>query len=456
MRAPITRSIRRLREAELAPRRHFDPGSRPRRSRSREAVPSSRGSIRSVETPATRLADADEHRRRHEDVLAALRCFVGREVSHRRGTSGRDRRAAASPRPARTRGARCPRSRGDLSEARKARRTTGARRGRPAEKLGVEPTAEPAGAARRGRCSTRRSASAHSHEERERASRARTSRTTERTARELEGRRRELAAREPEWREHDARATRLGEHLGAPARRSRRASTAHESLSATSWRRPARAEEVRSRGPGAADPRGARARRRGRSLRARAPAPQGSARSGSRGGELRGRRSRRGGRARSPARTARAGPRGRRSASGGPCDASAARRRSRTCCSCRATPTSRSWPRAASPLEDGAPDVLVEEGLALRVSRIPDRPRLGRRAREARAAELRAEAEAKARELDEVRAKRRLLERLVRRRRGAAGRPRGLARRRPRAWSSSRSGRSSRRPKRGPRSCAAR
>jgi chromosome partition protein MukB len=58
-------------------------------------------------------------------------------------------------------------------------------------------------------------------------------------------------------------------------------------------------------------------------------------------------------------------------------------------------------------------DVLVDDGLALRVSRIPAHPRLGRRAREARAVELRGEADTKARELDDARAHRRSLERLV-------------------------------------------
>lgn len=67
--------------------------------------------------------------------------------------------------------------------------------------------------------------------------------------------------------------------------------------------------------------------------------------------------------------------------------------------------------------EDAVPvgerDVAVEEGLALRVSRIPSQPRLGRRAREQRAAGLRREADAKAHECDEQRVLRRQLERLV-------------------------------------------
>jgi chromosome partition protein MukB len=61
----------------------------------------------------------------------------------------------------------------------------------------------------------------------------------------------------------------------------------------------------------------------------------------------------------------------------------------------------------------GGEDVVVREGVALRVSRIPAKPRLGRRARERRAADLRTQAEAKARELDAARGTRRMLERLL-------------------------------------------
>lgn len=56
---------------------------------------------------------------------------------------------------------------------------------------------------------------------------------------------------------------------------------------------------------------------------------------------------------------------------------------------------------------------VVEDGAVLRVSRIPTHPRLGRRARELRAAELRGAAESKAQEVVDTRALRRQLERLV-------------------------------------------
>jgi chromosome partition protein MukB len=58
-------------------------------------------------------------------------------------------------------------------------------------------------------------------------------------------------------------------------------------------------------------------------------------------------------------------------------------------------------------------DVLVEDGLAVRVSRIPSRPRLGRRARAVRADELRRAAETKAGEVEEARSRRRQLGHLV-------------------------------------------
>jgi len=67
---------------------------------------------------------------------------------------------------------------------------------------------------------------------------------------------------------------------------------------------------------------------------------------------------------------------------------------------------------AGDPGESGT-DVWIEEGKALRVSRLPQQPRLGRLARERRAAALRAEAALRERELEEERSRRRELERLV-------------------------------------------
>lgn len=60
-----------------------------------------------------------------------------------------------------------------------------------------------------------------------------------------------------------------------------------------------------------------------------------------------------------------------------------------------------------------APDVVVPERRAIRVTRIPTRPRLGRKAREQRAAELRAEADALDERIEPARAERLRLERLA-------------------------------------------
>ncbi len=67
--------------------------------------------------------------------------------------------------------------------------------------------------------------------------------------------------------------------------------------------------------------------------------------------------------------------------------------------------------RDAAPV--GERDVAVAEGLALRVSRLPSNPRLGRRAREARAVQLRSEAALAERTCDEARRRRRQLEALT-------------------------------------------
>jgi chromosome partition protein MukB len=60
-----------------------------------------------------------------------------------------------------------------------------------------------------------------------------------------------------------------------------------------------------------------------------------------------------------------------------------------------------------------ATDVVVSEQRAIRVTRIPTRPRLGRKAREKRAAELRAEADELDAQIETARADRRRLERLA-------------------------------------------
>jgi chromosome partition protein MukB len=62
---------------------------------------------------------------------------------------------------------------------------------------------------------------------------------------------------------------------------------------------------------------------------------------------------------------------------------------------------------------EGLTDVVVSEQRAIRVTRIPTRPRLGRKAREKRVAEVRAEADALDGQIESTRTERRRLERLV-------------------------------------------
>src|SRR5262249_6295381 len=81
-----------------------------------------------------------------------------------------------------------------------------------ADKLGVAFTDE-AAAVIVGKLLGEVEAERAEHEEEERTARIETA-ATERLLKDLEVRRRDFTAREPAWREHDARAARLGEHLG--------------------------------------------------------------------------------------------------------------------------------------------------------------------------------------------------------------------------------------------------
>ncbi|WP_025771141.1 chromosome partition protein MukB [Thioalkalivibrio sp. HK1] len=83
-----------------------------------------------------------------------------------------------------------------------------------------------------------------------------------------------------------------------------------------------------------------------------------------------------------------------------------------------ATPSANASPASLSPASVPAAnsnpkDIIVNEVQATRITRIPTRPRLGRKAREKRAEELRTEADASDTKVDEVRKKRRRLERLA-------------------------------------------
>ncbi len=161
---------------------------------------------------STRLADADEHRRRHAEVLAALKFLVSGDVTTGDtvgiATSAlrryRDQVALAGRVSSLTR---------DLGEARKlAERQACVRT--LAERLDVALSREPAGAMVRLRLEGVEAERAE-HEEAKRSVQVEFA-NVGRRLNELEGRRHDLAASEPEWREHDARARRLGEHLGSP------------------------------------------------------------------------------------------------------------------------------------------------------------------------------------------------------------------------------------------------
>lgn len=296
----------------------------------------------------------------------------------------------------------------DLGEARKlAERQTRART--QANKLGVVLSTDPAGSAVRAlldELETRRT----EHEAQERSARADLA-VTERTRKELEVRRRDLTAREPEWRDYDARAKRLGAHRNttvadrATLDAARTAIT--EELACVRKAEDAVQHEQEDLVREARD-----------LVAAGGPFPPELLRlkdhlaadllAGTfddvglhEAGML----------------EARLGPLARALVVDDPRSAARAIR-SRPDSLADVLLVSRdasleALTTSTPPVEPGTPDVVVEEGLALRVSRVPAHPVLGRRARDARAAELRALAEAKALDLDQLRVKRRHLERLV-------------------------------------------
>lgn len=356
---------------------------------------------------ATRLSDADDHRRRHGEAMEALRALAGAEVEVSRAHEvalealqrHRERVALAARLPAIER---------DLPEARRLEARQARARGQ-AEALGVPATDGPA-ADLVGQLLAEVEAERRDQEEKERAAKAEAS-AAERLLKDLDASRKELAAREPEWREHAARAARLAEHLDAPVIDRAGLDAARAALAgqlAAAQRAEERTREAQE----------ALLRQSRELLAAGGPfAPELLRLRDQLGADL--------------------------VASGfeevGLDEAAKVEARLGGLAQALVVDDPKSAVRAVAARPDALPDVLlvprdadlqtlatavgasevgerdvaVDEGVALRVSRIPARPRLGRRAREARAAELRREAEAKARELDEARARRRELERLV-------------------------------------------
>ncbi|WP_437874928.1 chromosome partition protein MukB [Sorangium sp. So ce513] len=355
----------------------------------------------------TRLADADDHRRRHAEVMEALRALVAGEVEASRAYDAAVE-ALQHHRELAALAGRLPAIEGELAEARRLEARQARVRGQ-AKQLGVALTGEPA-AALVGRLLGEVEAERADHEEQERAARSAAA-ATEALLKDLEARRRELTAREPEWRELDARAARIGAHLGVAVVDRAALDGARAALAeqlATARRSEELAREAQERllrearellaagGPFAPellelkDRLGAELVALGFEDVALDEAAELEARLGALAQALV---------VDDPVSAARA-------VAGRP-DALA------DVLLVARDADIEGLASARSAVEVGERDVAVDEGIALRVSRVPSRPRLGRRAREERAADLRRQAEAKARELDEARARRRELERLV-------------------------------------------
>ncbi|WP_437694369.1 chromosome partition protein MukB [Sorangium sp. So ce176] len=355
----------------------------------------------------TRLADADDHRRRHAEVMAALRALADGEVEASRA-HGAAVEALRHHRELAALAGRLPAIEGELGEARRLEARQARARGQ-AKHLGVSLTGEPA-AALVGRLLGDVEAERADHEEQERAARSAAA-ATEALLKDLEARRRELTAREPAWREHDAQAARLGAHLGV-AVVDRAALDAARAALAEQLAAARRSEELTREAQ-------ERLLREARELLAAGGpfAPELLELKDRLGAELVALGFEDVALAEAAELEARLGglaqalvvddPEGAARAIAGRPDALA------DVLLVARDADLEGLASARSAVEVGARDVAVDEGIALRVSRVPSRPRLGRRAREERAADLRRQAEARARELDEARARRRELERLV-------------------------------------------
>jgi chromosome partition protein MukB len=356
---------------------------------------------------STRLSDADEHRRRHDEVLSALKSLVGGEVP----VEDAARIAVQALRRYRDQVALAGRVSSlavELAEARGLAERQAYARTR-AQKLGIMFSKEPAGTVIQSLLD-RLEAEHADHNEAERGALNEIA-NAQRVLNDLESQHRQLVETEPEWREHQARSARVCGHVGFPVvdRVSlERARTAvGESL--TSIRKT---EEITYERQEALV-------REARELIAAGGlfAPELLHLKDSLGAEI----------VAGSFEDAALSEAGRLEACLGPLaqalvvDDTLAAARAMVG---RADALADVWllPRDADLRELGStvaqstedsPDVIVDEGRGLRVSRIPARPRLGRRAREARAEELRAEAETKAHELDGLRTKRRQIERLL-------------------------------------------
>jgi chromosome partition protein MukB len=355
----------------------------------------------------TRHADAHAHRIRHAEVMSALRALVESDVDVAHAyeaalsvlQSHRDRIALASRMPTIDR---------DLADARsKAARQASVRE--RAQNLGVVVREEPAGqlvARLLGDAETE----LKEHEERERAARA-SAQQLDSAMKELVSRRRALEEREPAFRDLIARAARLADHLG---------STVDSRATLDAVRRALDTQLASARN----DERTANEEHEALLAQARALVAQG----GPFDPELLRLRDQLGAELVAASfEDVGLDDAGRIEARLGPLthalvvdDASAAARtlgaRPDSVATVLLVARDTDLDKLASTtnvVDSAERDVAVNDGLAVRVSRIPPNPRLGRRAREARATELRAEAQTKAVEVENTRVRRGQLQRLV-------------------------------------------
>ena len=396
-------AVRRFREAEDCFERALVVGTFDAR------LSSARSELAAVDqerrNAATRLADADNHRQRHAEVLGALRTLVNGEIeiahAHELATEAlrrhRERVALA---------ARVPSIEQAVVDARRVEARQARTRAHAAA-LGVVALEEPA-AAVVGRLLGAAEAARAGHEEKERGARTDLA-ATEHVFDDLQNRRRRLVEQEPEWREHDARATRLRAHLGVPVA-DRVALDDARSMLAEQFAAAQRTEESTR------DTEEQLVRAARDLLAAGGPFDPALLRLKDQlGAELVAGSFEDVAIDQAAVMEARLGRLAQALVVDDPRSAAhvIADRPDAVSEVLLVSREADLQALASATVEQRDGDVLVGEGLALRVSRIASHPRLGRRARDARAAELRDEAGKKAREFDAARDHRRCLERLV-------------------------------------------
>ena len=355
----------------------------------------------------TRLADAEAHRAQHTSALRALEALVDGAVpvdqAHDRAlealSAHRERVALV---------ARVPTIERELAEAHKLARRQASVRERAAT-LDVHVESE-GGAQVVARLLAESETAQWDHEARERAARE-ALQVTERELKDLEGRRRELLTREPAFREHARRAAHLSERLSMPVDSRTSLDAARETLAeqlaaarkteeATHVKRERLLEQARelSAAGGPIPPALLALRDQlGAELVVSSFEDVGLDDAGLIEARL-------GGLVQAlvvddPHAAA-------RSLAARPDTLAEVQLVSRDADLTRLAGT-------VSVVDVGPRDVAVEGSVGLRVTRIPAHPRIGRRAREARAAQLRAEAEVCASTLDAARQQRRSVERAV-------------------------------------------